>query len=211
MQARPFYWGASQGRCGRADVALLCTKSFDYEGLMLREIQAQARHLAVGHRQDRHHPRQALPLRRRRGDAARGADPRFPRRGAQGVRRVRGLPRASPPIISVGSVGSEDGYSSVLDLDRRRARGVRAGRASAGDPGARPAAGDRKARRARQVGGLQELQRPLRPGRLRSSSTTRSTWRLRGDRPGAGRVRARAVLSGGGIDRSCRCRRNREP
>ena len=62
MQARPFYWGASKVDAVTLTIALLCTKSFHYEGLMLQEIQAQARHLAAGHRQDRHHPRQALPL-----------------------------------------------------------------------------------------------------------------------------------------------------
>src|SRR5215207_2234509 len=40
MQQRPFYWGASKVDAVVLTVALLCTKSFDYEGLMLREIRA---------------------------------------------------------------------------------------------------------------------------------------------------------------------------
>ena len=41
MQARPWTWGASQVDAVVLTVALLCTKSFNYEKLMVREIQRQ--------------------------------------------------------------------------------------------------------------------------------------------------------------------------
>jgi coenzyme F420 hydrogenase subunit beta len=68
MQARPWTWGSSQVEAITLTIALLCTKSFNYEKLMLEEVRDK-----------------------RRGDDLRGADTGLPRRGPQRLRRVRRL------------------------------------------------------------------------------------------------------------------------
>ncbi|MDQ3856702.1 MAG: Coenzyme F420 hydrogenase/dehydrogenase, beta subunit C-terminal domain [Chloroflexota bacterium] len=113
MQARPWIWGASRVDAVTLTIALLCTKSFNYEQLMLQEIQ------------------------RKRGidlasvgkvDVIRGKMLVYDRQGNtlvdESVRDFHGaalkgcdecadfLGRTAD--ISVGSVGSADGYSSVL-------------------------------------------------------------------------------------------------
>jgi coenzyme F420 hydrogenase subunit beta len=113
MQQRPFYWGASKVDAVVLTVALLCTKSFDYEGLMLREIQAQ-RGISLQDidKIDIMHGRLYLyddngatlveePIRDFHGAALGGCDECADFLGVAAD-------------ISVGSVGSEDGYSSVL-------------------------------------------------------------------------------------------------
>ena len=86
--------GRFEGRRRRAD-----RRPAVHQELRLRRVDAardpgEAGDQAARHRQDRHHPRQAPPLRQCGGDASRRADPRFPRRGPQGLRRVRRLPGA---------------------------------------------------------------------------------------------------------------------
>ena len=39
MQARPWTWGSSQVEAITLTIALLCTKSFNYEKLMLEEVR----------------------------------------------------------------------------------------------------------------------------------------------------------------------------
>jgi coenzyme F420 hydrogenase subunit beta len=113
MQQRPFYWGASKVDAVVLTVALLCTKSFDYEGLMLREIEAQ----------------RGIPLQEiAKIDIIRGKLYLYdgggatlleePIRGFHGA-ALKGCDECADFLgvaadISVGSVGSEDGYSSVL-------------------------------------------------------------------------------------------------
>jgi coenzyme F420 hydrogenase subunit beta len=113
MQARPFYWGASKVDAVVLTVALLCTKSFDYEGLMLREIQAQ-RGISLQDIDKIDIIRGKLylyddngatlleePIRDFHGAALKGCDECADFLG-------------DAADISVGSVGSADGYSSVL-------------------------------------------------------------------------------------------------
>jgi coenzyme F420 hydrogenase subunit beta len=121
MQQRPFYWGASKVDAVVLTVALLCTKSFDYEGLMLREIQAK-RGISLQDIDKIDIIRGKLylydddgvtlleePIRDFHGAALKGCDECADFLGVAAD-------------ISAGSVGSEDGYSSVLvwtDAGRR--------------------------------------------------------------------------------------------
>jgi coenzyme F420 hydrogenase subunit beta len=113
MQQRPFYWGASKVDAVVLTVALLCTKSFDYEGLMLREIQEQ-RGISLQDLAKIDIIRGKLylydeggatlleePIRDFHGAALKGCDECADFLGVAAD-------------ISVGSVGSADGYSSVL-------------------------------------------------------------------------------------------------
>jgi coenzyme F420 hydrogenase subunit beta len=113
MQQRPFYWGASKVDAVVLTVALLCTKSFDYEGLMLREIQTN-RGISLQDIDKIDIIRGKLylydddgatlleePIRDFHGAALKGCDECADFLGVAAD-------------ISVGSVGSEDGYSSVL-------------------------------------------------------------------------------------------------
>jgi coenzyme F420 hydrogenase subunit beta len=113
MQQRPFYWGASKVDAVVLTVALLCTKSFDYEGLMLREIQAN-RGISL----------QEID----KIDIIRGKLYLYDDEGATLLEEpirdfhsaaLKGCDECADFLgvaadISVGSVGSEDGYSSVL-------------------------------------------------------------------------------------------------
>jgi coenzyme F420 hydrogenase subunit beta len=113
MQARPWTWGKSRVDAVVLTIALLCTKSFDYRGLMLRELRDQRGVLLsqVG-KVDVIHGRMIVedregnrlvdePVRDFHGAALKGCDEcaDFLGHGAD---------------ISVGSVGSDEGYSSVL-------------------------------------------------------------------------------------------------
>jgi coenzyme F420 hydrogenase subunit beta len=113
MQARPFFWGASRVDAVVLTVALLCTKSFDYEGLMLQEIQAR-RGISLADLAKIDIIRGKLylydengatlleePIRDFHGAALKGCDECADFLGVAAD-------------ISVGSVGSADGYSSVL-------------------------------------------------------------------------------------------------
>jgi coenzyme F420 hydrogenase subunit beta len=113
MQARPWAWGKSRVDAVVLTIALLCTKSFDYRGLMLRELRDERGVLLsqVG-KVDVIHGRMIVedregnrlvdePVRDFHGAALKGCDEcaDFLGHGAD---------------ISVGSVGSDEGYSSVL-------------------------------------------------------------------------------------------------
>jgi coenzyme F420 hydrogenase subunit beta len=113
MQARPWRWGKSRVEAVVLTIALLCTKSFDYRSLMLRELRderglllSQVGKVDVIHGrmivEDREGNRLVdAPVRDFHGAALKGCDEcaDFLGHGAD---------------ISVGSVGSEEGYSSVL-------------------------------------------------------------------------------------------------
>ena len=113
MQARPWTWGSSRVEAITLTIALLCTKSFNYEKLMLEEI------------------------RDKRGVDLDNVGRVDVIRGKMIVQDLRGVTVFEEPIrdfhgaalkgcdecadfmghaadISVGSVGSADGYSSVL-------------------------------------------------------------------------------------------------
>ena len=113
MQARPWTWGASRVDAVVLTIALLCTKSFNYEKLMVQEIERK-RGVPLGEigKIDIIHGKlyvfghggQTLieePIRDFHGAALKGCD-----------ECADFLGHAAD--ISVGSVGSEQGYSSVL-------------------------------------------------------------------------------------------------
>jgi coenzyme F420 hydrogenase subunit beta len=113
MQARPWSWGAQRVDAVLLTVALLCTKSFNYEKLMVGEIQRQRGiPLEQVGKVDVIHGKLLVedldgntlvsePVRDFHGAALKGCD-----------ECADFLGRAAD--ISVGSVGSEDGWSSVL-------------------------------------------------------------------------------------------------
>jgi coenzyme F420 hydrogenase subunit beta len=113
MQARPWNWGASRVDAVALTIALLCTKSFNYEQLMLGEIEAK-RGIplsSVGKIDIIHgklflfgHEGELLleePIRDFHGAMLKGCDECSDFFGHSAD-------------ISVGSVGSQNGYSSVL-------------------------------------------------------------------------------------------------
>jgi coenzyme F420 hydrogenase subunit beta len=113
MQARPWTWGSSKVEAITLTIALLCTKSFNYEKLMLDEIQDK-RDVDLGDvgRVDimrgklivQDHSGATIfeePIRDFHGAALKGCDECADFMG-------------HAADISVGSVGSQDGYSSVL-------------------------------------------------------------------------------------------------
>ena len=113
MQARPFFWGASKVDAVVLTVALLCTKSFDYEGLMLGEIEQQ-RGIPLADLAKIDIIRGKLYL----YDGAGATLLEEPIRNFHGA-ALRGCDECADFLgvaadISIGSVGSEDGYSSVL-------------------------------------------------------------------------------------------------
>ena len=113
MQARPWEWGASRVDAVVLTIALLCTKSFNYEKLMVEEIERRrgVPLSAVGKVDINHgklyvhgHDGELLieePIRDFHGAALKGCD-----------ECADFLGHAAD--ISVGSVGSQGGYSSVL-------------------------------------------------------------------------------------------------
>ena len=113
LQARPWFWGSARVDAVVLTVALLCTKSFNYEKRMVGEIQRQRGiPLEKVGKVDVIHGRLLVedldgntlvsePVRDFHGAALKGCD-----------ECADFLGRAAD--ISVGSVGSEDGWSSVL-------------------------------------------------------------------------------------------------
>jgi coenzyme F420 hydrogenase subunit beta len=113
MQARPWVWGSSKVEAITLTIALLCTKSFNYEKLMLDEVQAKRGvDLADVGRVDiirgkfivQDHDGETIfeePIKNFHGAALKGCDECADFMG-------------HAADISVGSVGSADGYSSVL-------------------------------------------------------------------------------------------------
>lgn len=113
MQARPWSWGSSKVDAVVLTIALLCTKNFNYEKLMVQEIQRQRgiQLTDVG-----------------KVDVIRGRMLVYDRDGNslvdESVRDFHGAAlkgcdecadfMGRTADISVGSVGSADGYSSVL-------------------------------------------------------------------------------------------------
>jgi coenzyme F420 hydrogenase subunit beta len=113
MQARPWTWGSSKVEALTLTIALLCTKSFNYEKLMLEEIRDK-RNVDLDNvgRVDIIRGKMIVqdlegatifeePIRDFHGAALKGCDECADFMG-------------HAADISVGSVGSADGYSSVL-------------------------------------------------------------------------------------------------
>src|SRR5215217_2838234 len=113
MQARPWTWGSSQVEIITLTIALLCTKSFNYEKLMLEEIRdKRGVDLDNVGRVDVMRGKMIVqdldgetiikePIRDFHGAALKGCDECADFMGYAAD-------------ISVGSVGSNDGYSSLL-------------------------------------------------------------------------------------------------
>jgi coenzyme F420 hydrogenase subunit beta len=113
MQARPWTWGSSKVEAITLTIALLCTKSFNYEKLMLEEIRDKRDvDLENVGRVDVIRGKMVVqdlegvtifeePIRDFHGAALKGCDECADFMG-------------HAADISVGSVGSADGYSSVL-------------------------------------------------------------------------------------------------
>jgi coenzyme F420 hydrogenase subunit beta len=113
MQARPWTWGSSRVEAITLTIALLCTKSFNYERLMLEEIRdKRGVDLEEVGRVDVMRGRLIVqdregetifeePIRDFHGAALKGCDECADFMG-------------HAADLSVGSVGSADGYSSVL-------------------------------------------------------------------------------------------------
>ncbi len=149
MQARPWRSGRSRVDAVVLTIALMCTKSFDYEGLMLREVRDR-RGISleeVGKVDVIHgklivegHDGQVLveePVKDFHGAALKGCDEcaDFLGRGAD---------------ISVGSVGSAAGLVERPATHRCRAKGFRACFGSDGPRGAGPSRGAAQAGLTRQ-------------------------------------------------------------
>jgi coenzyme F420 hydrogenase subunit beta len=113
MQARPWVWGSSKVEAITLTIALLCTKSFNYEKLMLDEVQAKRGvnlddvgrvDITRGKFVVQDHDGETIfeePIKDFHGAALKGCDECADFMG-------------HAADISVGSVGSADGYSSVL-------------------------------------------------------------------------------------------------
>jgi coenzyme F420 hydrogenase subunit beta len=113
MQARPWTWGSARADAVVLTIALLCTKSFNYEKLMVDEIQRKRGipleeigrvDVDKGKLIVQDHQRETLisePIRDFHGAALKGCDECTDFLGGAAD-------------LSVGSVGSPDGWSSVL-------------------------------------------------------------------------------------------------
>jgi coenzyme F420 hydrogenase subunit beta len=113
MQARPWAWGSARADAVVLTIALLCTKSFNYEKLMVEEIQRKRGipleeigrvDVVRGKLIVQDHQRETLisePIRDFHGAALKGCDECTDFLGGAAD-------------LSVGSVGSDDGWSSVL-------------------------------------------------------------------------------------------------
>jgi coenzyme F420 hydrogenase subunit beta len=113
MQARPWYWGSAKVDAVVLTIALLCTKSFNYEKLMVREIERKRGipldrigrvDVIRGKLIVQDHEGETLleePIREFHGAALKGCDECTDFLG-------------NAADLSVGSVGSPDGWSSLL-------------------------------------------------------------------------------------------------
>jgi coenzyme F420 hydrogenase subunit beta len=113
MQARPWTWGSARADAVVLTIALLCTKSFNYEKLMVDEIQRKRGipledigrvDVVKGKLIVQDHQGETLvsePIRDFHGAALKGCDECTDFLGGAAD-------------LSVGSVGSDDGWSSVL-------------------------------------------------------------------------------------------------
>ena len=152
MQARRWPTGAHRIDAVTLTIALLCTKSFDYEALMLRELRdKRGLDLDRVSKVDVIHGRMIVeyrdgdvavdePVKDFHGAALKGCDEcaDFLGRGAD---------------LSIGSVGSMAGWSSVLVRSEAGRLGVRAGPGPARRPRSRRPRGAAEARPAGQAGG----------------------------------------------------------
>jgi coenzyme F420 hydrogenase subunit beta len=113
MQARPWTWGSSRIEALTLTIALLCTKSFNYEKLMLEEVRDK-RNVDLGEVGRVDVIRGKLIVQDKEGETI-FEEPIRDFHGAA----LKGCDECADFMghaadISVGSVGSADGFSSVL-------------------------------------------------------------------------------------------------
>ena len=113
MQARPWTWGSSQVEAITLTIALLCTKSFNYEKLMLEEVRDK-RGVDLDEVGRVDVMRGKLIVQDRDGETIFEESIRdFHGAALKGCDECADF-MGHAADISVGSVGSADGYSSVL-------------------------------------------------------------------------------------------------
>ncbi len=113
MQARPWSWGSSRVEAITLTIALLCTKSFNYEKLMLEEIR-EKRNVDLDEVGRVDVIRGKLIVQDRAGETIFEESIRdFHGAALKGCDECADF-MGHAADISVGSVGSADGYSSVL-------------------------------------------------------------------------------------------------
>ncbi|HZD75051.1 MAG TPA: Coenzyme F420 hydrogenase/dehydrogenase, beta subunit C-terminal domain [Actinomycetota bacterium] len=124
MQARPWYWGSARVEAVALTIALLCTKSFNYEKLMVAEIERK-RGIALDRIGRVDVLRGRLIVQDQRGETILEE----PIRDFHGA-ALKGCDECADFLgnaadLSVGSVGSPDGWSSVLVRTPRGQAAVR--------------------------------------------------------------------------------------
>ena len=188
MQSRRWPTGAHRIDSVVLTIALLCTKSFDYQGLMLQLLQRGPRHRHRAGEQGRRHP---------------GPDDRgVPRRGVAVDEPIKNFHGAAlkgcdecadflgrSADLSVGSVGAMDGWSSVLVRTERGRRALDNARGrldlrELDNPGALVKLDSFDKRVA-----FDSLRREIRSRRPAVHRLRRARRRLRGHRPGPGGAR----------------------
>ncbi|MDQ3429960.1 MAG: Coenzyme F420 hydrogenase/dehydrogenase, beta subunit C-terminal domain [Actinomycetota bacterium] len=113
MQARPWTWGSSKVEAITLTIALLCTKSFNYEKLMLEEIRDK-RNVDLDNVGRVDIIRGKMIVQDLQGETVFEEPIRdFHNAALKGCDECADF-MGHAADISVGSVGSEDGYSSVL-------------------------------------------------------------------------------------------------
>ncbi len=113
MQARPWTWGSSQVEAITLTIALLCTKSFNYEKLMLEEIRDK-RNVDLDNVGRVDIMRGKMIVQNLEGETVFEEPIRdFHNAALKGCDECADF-MGHAADISVGSVGSADGYSSVL-------------------------------------------------------------------------------------------------
>ena len=113
MQARPWTWGSSQVEAITLTIALLCTKSFNYEKLMLEEIRDK-RNVDLDNVGRVDITRGKMVVQDLEGETVFEEPIRdFHNAALKGCDECADF-MGHAADISVGSVGSADGYSSVL-------------------------------------------------------------------------------------------------
>ena len=203
MQARRWPTGAHRVDAVVLSIALMCTKNFDYEALTLRELRdKRGVDLDRVSKMDVIHGRMIVeyrdgelavdePVKDFHGAALKGCD-----------ECADFLGRSAD--ISVGSVGSMTGWTSVLDPDRAGPAGLSGGAVEARRPRARRPGGAAPARRAGQEDRQPVAAAQARPRRAALHRLRRARARLRRHRPPA---RVHPPLSVTTVARAARPRR----
>ena len=203
MQARRWPTGAHRVDAVVLTIALMCTKNFDYEALTLRELRDK-RGVDLDRVSKMDVIRGRMIVEYRDGELA-VDEPVKDFHGAA----LKGCDECADFLgrsadISVGSVGSMDGWTSVLVRTERGRAGLPGGPGEARRPRARRPRGAAPARRARQEDRRPDAAAQARPRRAAVHRLRRARARLRGHRPPA---RLHPPLSVAARPRAARSRR----